>query len=458
MTVTVPAGGCAQGNVLLLRAMAGTSDSTYTPSDSKGNPAVEDAHAFISSRSYSIMRIQLDKALSPGDVITVTLGTSSARRHLVVEEFDDEIIGVDGEPKTANGTGTEASASKTPSGSASAWRLWFGSVVKRGNGEGGFSQDADETGSAPWASLNKGGGDGGAGTGDWMYGGYKSKPPTNTTQIYNPTFAESVTWAEILVCYQLRPEYTRHFNAEGEGDNVIVALGETPKRTAATYVALIRKQSSAGTVFGRRKEGNSFLSHFNLNLNATRWLGTTGFTGLTTESWILVVGTKAAGTTMPRHHYYDFVSKEWHHTEPSEGGPISDEAAGAVDIRFGGKSSAVGPFKGDIAAAAIFDYEMSDKEVESLVEVANLGEWGKKGPKAAWFFNQGKISEPVADLTGGGADETSHSGTSVLEESPPPIPYGELSAPEIGLVSVLVGGKIVQAKRWVLVAGKLVRV
>lgn len=146
------------------------------------------------------------------------------------------------------------------------------------------------------------------------------------------------------------------------------------------------------------------------------------FTCLASEGWLLLVVTKASGSAKPVFYKYRFSNT----TLSTATGAANLANSGSVTggtIRIGEYEG--GFFtKGIYAAAAAFNAALTEAQVKALYGVATLGAWKtvEVAPKGLWFFSQGSVTEEVKDETGGGANQSARSGTSVVGEEPP-IPY-----------------------------------
>ena len=146
------------------------------------------------------------------------------------------------------------------------------------------------------------------------------------------------------------------------------------------------------------------------------------------DEWVLIVGGKASGTATPRLHYYRFSTETWVHGDAVAAIGDGDSVAGGVVVFGQNWGSGLDYLDGDIAAAAVFDFLLSDAGVEDLVEVNALEDWLDLSPVGMWDFRQESTATPVTDLTGNGADQTALTGTTVLVEDPP-IPYESVPGP-----------------------------
>lgn len=143
------------------------------------------------------------------------------------------------------------------------------------------------------------------------------------------------------------------------------------------------------------------------------------------NEWVIVVATKTAGSTKAKYWYYRFSTGLW---ASSESSAAFTSLRNVVPVEFQlGRWNGVGSeqFTGRYAAAAVFNYSLSEAEVKALATATSIQGWLAigTGPKALWTFNQNLVTEEVKDLTGGGANEISREGTTVAAEEPP-IPYG----------------------------------
>jgi hypothetical protein len=198
--------------------------------------------------------------------------------------------------------------------------------------------------------------------------------------------------------------------------------------SAITLVALVRPSdadSSEETVFRMRQNNSTGGSRYGLEivdwgnwrqliLTGPGYLDSPGGAWWTQNAWALLAVTKAAGTATPRFHSYRWDTSTWAH---QNAGSSTGDTGSVGQVSIG-----AGSFTGDVAAAAAWDSVLSDAMLEDLAEVEALEEWLDFGPNGLWLLGQGSTATPVEDLTGGGADQYSITGTSVVQADPP-IPY-----------------------------------
>jgi hypothetical protein len=135
---------------------------------------------------------------------------------------------------------------------------------------------------------------------------------------------------------------------------------------------------------------------------------------LTAGVWYLLGLTKANGSAAVRAHLYDYsAGPPWTHTDY---GTISDSSAGPVTEYRVGWIDSGDRLDGKLAAVGLWGSVLSDGQIEGLT--TSLAAWKALSPAALWGFNQASTATPVPDLTGGGADQTDISGTSVSADEP----------------------------------------
>lgn len=144
------------------------------------------------------------------------------------------------------------------------------------------------------------------------------------------------------------------------------------------------------------------------------------FTVLAAEDWVLVAAGKVTGSAIPRMHKYVFGTGVWTHSD-APGAHIDGATVAGGTVRFS-NIGAADPFPGKMALAAVFPTNLSDANVETLAK--SLQNWYALGPVGGWVFDQRTVATTLADWTGGGANETSITGTTVSAEEPPAFIYG----------------------------------
>jgi hypothetical protein len=125
--------------------------------------------------------------------------------------------------------------------------------------------------------------------------------------------------------------------------------------------------------------------------------------------------TKPAGNGVQvRHHRYRYSTGLWVHAD-----------LGAVNIGGAADSMVIGLFAAgqflhaDLAVEAFYATDFADATLEASGVVASLPAWqALASPRGIWAFNQTSVTDPVLDLTGGGADQSARVGTTVTGDPP----------------------------------------
>jgi hypothetical protein len=135
--------------------------------------------------------------------------------------------------------------------------------------------------------------------------------------------------------------------------------------------------------------------------------------------WRIDVFTKVGGgTNTIRYHEYRFDTVTWAHADK---GSFADGTNGPITQLTLGKLDGDEALNGKLAVAGVWDTALSDGDIETLE--ATLQAWVDLTPAGLWAFNTDDVASGAVDLTAGGADEISHSGTSFSAEEPSPFDY-----------------------------------
>lgn len=223
----------------------------------------------------------------------------------------------------------------------------------------------------------------------------------------------------------------RTFNGSSDvltcsGGNTIAIAG------AFTGIAIARRNSTALCgLFGLDTSGGTVRLEFNVRSNASGanalslWIPNTlsviaGVTFVNADGWCMLGWSKPAGTAALRGHKYAYGTNTWTHANgDNASNPTASGAGGTVTI---GESD-TDFWGGDILACAIWDRELTDAEIETLP--FSLVNWYARSPNGLWLLNQSLTTQAVADLTGGGANQSGLSGSSVASTSVPGFNYGD---------------------------------
>jgi hypothetical protein len=202
----------------------------------------------------------------------------------------------------------------------------------------------------------------------------------------------------------------------GTSDKITLAAGALTNSTrAGTLIILVKRASvfnqNMAIVSGRA----STTVTWDLHVDAGTPFGDgdfgTGGSSITLDNWTVIAVTKTSGTTSYRYHVAE-VGGAWTHND--SGFNLADGAGGTDSIEIGTGDEASPNV--DIAAAAKWATDvLSDAEIEAL-GTTDMADWMAGAPDGAWQFNQASTSDDVLDLTGGGADQTAISGTTVVTD------------------------------------------
>jgi hypothetical protein len=138
-----------------------------------------------------------------------------------------------------------------------------------------------------------------------------------------------------------------------------------------------------------------------------------------TDGWILLAASKGTGSVPVRFHKYVFSTNVWTHENAASSSANSSTTTQST-FTFANTS---GGFVGDIAIGAAFvSQALSDAQIETLP--FSVQSWMALAPSALWLFDQQATTENVLDLTGGGANQSLLTGTTVSTASVPVLSYG----------------------------------
>jgi hypothetical protein len=138
-------------------------------------------------------------------------------------------------------------------------------------------------------------------------------------------------------------------------------------------------------------------------------------------SWCIVGYSKASGTAIPQMHLYSFSGATWTHTAANTSIANGPSAAGGT-VRFGAQGTDLGNQR--IAAGAIYNVALSDVNVAAItaagLKTSSLYSAAGTTPVGLWELNQASTATNVTDLTGGGANQSAITGTTVIVGDDPP--------------------------------------
>jgi hypothetical protein len=218
---------------------------------------------------------------------------------------------------------------------------------------------------------------------------------------------------------------SRLFDGQSSTECVTFSVGNAPPDEGPiTLAALVRPQAafSATTCYimtGKDAGGTEIwaLLTDTAKTYITNDLGSGGPT-LTASTWYWVVVTKATGSVIPRWHIKDITNgTSWVHQNDTSN--VADGTGPITSILVGNLTAAgTVDFCGEIVALSAWASAMSDLQVEAACTLAAT-DLVAASPSWATLWNQASTATAVADITGGGGNQTAISGTSVSASEPP---------------------------------------
>lgn len=221
----------------------------------------------------------------------------------------------------------------------------------------------------------------------------------------------------------------RAFN--GSSDLINTATGALATGTFGTQAVIVKRGGTGNwhTFLALHNSGGSALTQFAYqDGNLTAWwidgVTVTGPAAISTADWGLLVVRKATSTATPRFSLYNFSTDTWVHANASGTRPNwpAPGTGGTVRVEWEGFDR----LNGRLAARAAWNSLpwAADASGDAALEAAGLevsaANWLAASPSAMWLFNQAAVTDPVLDETGNGADQTSRTGTTVVNGDDPP--------------------------------------
>lgn len=143
-----------------------------------------------------------------------------------------------------------------------------------------------------------------------------------------------------------------------------------------------------------------------------------GFGTLTPPDWYWLGLSKPAGAAHYRGHFRDYsTAGAWSHGEAVGAGNHTDPGV-STGIQVGSSISSFTSGNGGVAVAAVWTSVLADLAIEAAATSA-LADLLTAAPQWAAKFNVGFTTAPIQDLTAGGGNETSRSGTLTETADPP---------------------------------------
>jgi hypothetical protein len=223
---------------------------------------------------------------------------------------------------------------------------------------------------------------------------------------------------------------------DGSNDELTCANGSFPtSMTSFSWAAIIERNANSAWhhilgingLDGATPRSFTWIEITNGNVlqvgaytNSGYQVAVSTFTVQTTDGWVIIAGTKAAGASTPRLHKYVFSTDTW--THEAGGTTVGDVATGVTGhaVKFSSWENS-DRFSGKYALAAGWSSALSDAEVEDLSTNLNVSDWTGHAvaPVSVWPLNQANVTDGVEDLVGT-SDETGRVDTTVIIGDDPP--------------------------------------
>jgi len=213
-------------------------------------------------------------------------------------------------------------------------------------------------------------------------------------------------------------------------DKVACAIGACGLQGGAlqTMAAIMRRTSNGvlGVIFyvgsatsGDARSQFAVLTTNNLQLRLGNGTASSTFTVTVSDGWVLAAVTKNdVNPATVRFHKYVYTTNTWTHADSASMLGDSTHPSNSLAIGNWSDASLGFPLPGDIDMAGIWNYNMSDAQVESLP--FDLAAWYAPAvPRGMWRLDQDSTSQKVIDMTGGGANQSLVTGTAVSTASTP---------------------------------------
>lgn len=234
---------------------------------------------------------------------------------------------------------------------------------------------------------------------------------------------------------------------DGTDDRVRVSAGGLSAFTFGTILLVMRRNSTAwnGLVVGHNSGGTSLWGlelgpnagvddrlFYLSNANSRK----STFTITNADGWILAGAGKATGTAAPRFHKLVYSSNTWTHEDANDG-TVGDNT-GTTSVVSIGDWELSDFLAGDVALVGVWKRLLTDTEVEQLAY--SLQDWYAAAPDALLVLDQSATTQNVIDATGGGANQSSITGTSIATTSLPVFCYGHTPVVSRSIASGAVNG------------------
>ena len=146
---------------------------------------------------------------------------------------------------------------------------------------------------------------------------------------------------------------------------------------------------------------------------------------LTNADWQVIGMNMAAPTATPRFHRKVLGSGSWTHGDAAGSVTTSSQVADGFIVATFERTGTFGYTAMRVAMIAAWqDVNLTDTDFVNIESNHTTVFVDSLSPSALWDFNQASVADDVLDLTGGGANETSITGTTVIGGDDPAWTFG----------------------------------
>jgi hypothetical protein len=158
---------------------------------------------------------------------------------------------------------------------------------------------------------------------------------------------------------------------------------------------------------------------FNLEILMTGGGDLSTVTNTVADGWSICVVSKTTGLVHPHHSKFALSGGGWTQAAATTNVLNDDAAVPGGTVRFAASSNC------RMAVAAVWNVALSDVQVQALSTNLKTADWLNTSlvgtaPQGLWEFNQASTGTAIQDLTGGGANQSAITGTTVTTGDDPP--------------------------------------
>jgi hypothetical protein len=214
----------------------------------------------------------------------------------------------------------------------------------------------------------------------------------------------------------------RNFN--GTTAKVLMSLGAVPTSiTAFTFAAIVNPTTVGrfNNICSMLTSGDALGVDMTITSGNVLQMENSGGTRNTVTSigtgWQLLSISKAAGSAAVDGTRYVYSNN----TTTTASAAAAGDTAGTIARPYIGALGTADFFLGDIAIVGFWNRKLTQAEVNQLP--FSLQFWYASVPRAAWILDQAATGQKIIDWTGGGANESTLTGTTVSTNSVPVFNY-----------------------------------